>query len=345
MAFIKITLVLLRRLLQLKNFTFTTAQKIQVMVHWLLLISLLCLTSCAQEDLKENGSFNLVKAHPDKPFYTYDKSSFYLVKDSVKVNPLEYDLTLKGKGQFIRFDSQIKVTALEQALTLTIREKADPGNGWRITLKPRQNPHFTKTWKNFERGDTPGFTDRDAHFAFRTYMTYRFLDQPVPKFQKATVSGQPITHESFTGHVTMINFWYYGCRACHLEIPALNLLRSEYQNDERVQLLAFFRDSITVGNNNQRLYKSHVHGPGIKEMAPISALPSLEHANPDQFNWPQIPNCEDINEQFNIMGFPTTMIIDQNGIIRYIKVGVVGLEPDPEIIFQKLKRKIEHFRS
>ncbi len=313
----------------------------------LLYLVLLGFTLCTQ--LCANGdSLRLVPYNPDQPFYNYQGTAFNLMKDSVKVDPLGYAITLKGKGQFIRYDSLITITALEQALTLTIREKAAPGNRWRIQLKPKQNPHFTKAWKELERGETPGFTDRDALSVFRNYMTYRFLDQPVPDFREATVRGRPITHESFKGHVTMINFWFYGCHGCMMEIPALNRLDSAYEEDDQVQLFAFFRDSITVGDNNRRLYGTpSMLGTNISEMAPISAYP-FKQSDPENFDLPQIPNAEDLIKPFNVRSFPTTMIIDKNGIIRYIKVGVRGsisFDAPPEPIFRRLKRKVEQIRN
>ena len=311
---------------------------------------LLMVVSCGQQ-VKENGTLDLAKASKDKPFYTYQKTPFYLVKDSVKLDARDYDLTLEGKGRFIHVDSLIQITALEQSLTLTIQAKKAPQTRRRVKLQPDPNPHFSEKWKEFEVGDTPGFTERErqARKAFRTYQTYRFLDKPVPEFRKTTLSGRPITRETFKGHVTLINFWYYNCLPCIAEIPALNRLHSQYKDDDQVQFLAFFKDSMALDDRNRRLYESQKAGPGIDKMAPISAFP-IEPKS-EKFSFPQVPNSGEINPLFNIVGYPTTMIIDEEGIIRYIQYGMrVKLGPKeaddfPKFTFEKLKRKVEQVKS
>lgn len=314
----------------------------------LTLFLVLMVVSCGQQ-VKENGTLDLAKASEDKPFYTYQKTPFYLVKDSVKLDARDYDLTLEGKGQFIHVDSLIQITALEQILTLTIQAKKAPQTRRRVKLQPDPNPHFSEKWKAFEVGDTPGFTEREAKKAFRTYQTYRFLDKPVPEFRKTTLSGRPITRETFKGHVTLINFWYYGCVPCMAEIPALNRLHSQYKNDDQVQFLAFFRDSMALDDRNRRLYESQKAGLGIDKMAPISASPIEPES--EKFSFPQVPNSEEITPLFNVWSFPTTMIIDEEGIIRYIQYGMrVKLDPEeaddfPESTFEKLKRKVEQVKS
>jgi hypothetical protein len=64
------------------------------------------------------------------------------VKDSVKLDARDYDLTLEGKGQFIHVDSLIQITALEQSLTLTIQAKKAPQTRRRVKLQADPNPHF-----------------------------------------------------------------------------------------------------------------------------------------------------------------------------------------------------------
>lgn len=315
----------------------------------LTLFLVLMVVSCGQQ-VKENGTLDLAKASKDKPFYTYQKTPFYLVKDSVKLDARDYDLTLEGKGRFIHVDSLIQITALEQSLTLTIQAKKAPQTRRRIKLNPKPNPHFSEKWKAFEVGDTPGFTEREVKKAFRTYQTYRFLDKPVPEFRKTTLSGRPITRETFKGPVTLINFWYYDCLPCMAEIPALNRLHSQYKNDDQVQFLAFFRDSMALDDRNRRLYESQKAGPDIGKMAPISASP-IEPKS-EKFSIPQVPNSGEITSLFNVWSFPTTMIIDEEGIIRYIQRGGMGMKPGPkeaddfpESTFEKLKRKVEQVKS
>jgi thiol-disulfide isomerase/thioredoxin len=272
------------------------------------------------------------------------------VKDSVKLDARDYDLTLEGKGRFIHVDSLIQITALEQSLTLTIQAKKAPQTRRLVKLRPDPNPHYSEKWKEFEVGDTPGFTERErqARKAFRTYQTYRFLDKPVPEFRKTTLSGRPITRETFKGHVTLINFWSYGCLGCMAEIPVLNRLHSQYKDDDQVQFLAFFRDSMAFGDHNQRLYKSQMVDPDIAKMAPISAFP-IEPKS-EKFSFPQVPNSGEITSLFNVWTFPTTMIIDEEGIIRYIQYGMrMELGPKdadyfPEFTFEKLKRKVEQVK-
>jgi hypothetical protein len=133
------------------------------------------------------------------------------------------------------------------------------------------------------------------------------------------------------------------------EIPVLNRLHSQYKNDDQVQFLAFFRDSMAFGDHNQRLYESQMVDPEIGKMAPISAFP-IEPKS-EKFSFPQVPNSEEITSLFNVWTFPTTMIIDEDGIIRYIQywmrmeLGPKDADYFPESTFEKLKRKVEQVKS
>ena len=202
---------------------------------------------------------------------------------------------------------------------------------------------MSEKWKKPAPDKRPGFKSRKAHEAYLNYFTFSLLDRPVPDFKKETDRGKPISKNYFKGKTTLINFWYYGCLGCMLKIPALNKIKAAYRKNDQVQFLAFFKDSITLDSNNQRLYESQVIGEGIPQMAPMSAFPA--HETCDEFKFQQIPNAIDIIELFQVKFYPVTMIVDEDGVIRYIKAGIRKTENFPDSLVKSLKLKIDRLAN
>ena len=311
-------------------------------MKWLFFLAMINFIACGQQ-VRTNKSLELVKVDTSQDFRTYQNTSFRLVKDTIKLNPWNYDISLEGKGQFSRVDSSIHIIGLKpEQLKFTIQEKGKTKNAQTFMLHPKPNPHKTEKWAKMGPKETPGFTSGEANRVFLNYFTYQLLDQPVPEFKTKTVSGKPVSEKSFQGQVTLINFWFYGCRGCMLEIPALNKLKAEYKNDDQVQFLAFFEDRIKKDSTGQNLYESQIIGGDIPKMAPISASPFNDD---NAFTFPQVPNATNIIKLFNIKPFPTTMIIDEEGVIRYIKLGMRKTADYPEALTNRLKSKIEQVRE
>ena len=116
----------------------------------------------------------------------------------------------------------------------------------------------------------------------------------MPNFEVGTLTGKRISRTSLKGKVIVINFWFIGCAPCVAEIPALNKLVQHYKA-KKVAFIAF-------GNSS--------HQPTVKQFLP-------KH----KFDYQIITDSKAYAAQFNIDSWPTNMVFDQVGRLKYVSQG------------------------
>ena len=118
----------------------------------------------------------------------------------------------------------------------------------------------------------------------------------IPELSSQTITGQIVDKNYFKGKAGIINFWFVGCPPCVKEIPDLNDLVDKFGTKD-FYYLAIGRDS-----------KEDI----------ISFLKD----HPWKFD--QIINGSDLlYDKFeNIWGYPTTLVVDKNGVIVYSVGGI-----------------------
>lgn len=114
-----------------------------------------------------------------------------------------------------------------------------------------------------------------------------------PDFTVSDMASNEYTLSELKGKVVVLNFWFVGCPPCIREMPELNDLVKEFDG-EGVVFLALARDGKTK----------------------ISKF--LEKKD---FDYTIIPRSKWMTKRFNTHGFPTNLIIDQNGEIVYHMAG------------------------
>ncbi|HEX5112016.1 MAG TPA: TlpA disulfide reductase family protein [Saprospiraceae bacterium] len=126
----------------------------------------------------------------------------------------------------------------------------------------------------------------------------------IPELNTQTINGQKIDQKYFKGKFGIINFWFEGCPPCVKEIPDLNEMADKFGNDN-LYYLAIGRDT--------------------KE----DILLFLQD-HPWKFD--QIVNGTEVLDGIfeNIWGYPTTLIVDRNGVIVYA-VGGIYEKNKPEV--------------
>jgi len=132
------------------------------------------------------------------------------------------------------------------------------------------------------------------------------MGKPFPEFLLTSLDGRKWNKAALIGKITVINFWFTGCKPCVAEIPQLNRLASTYNGV--ANFLAFsFDDKQKL---NSFLAKN-------------------------KFNYVQFAASIVLNKKLDVDFYPTHLILDKNGLIQEVVIGAT------DEIFEKLNGVIE----
>jgi thiol-disulfide isomerase/thioredoxin len=136
---------------------------------------------------------------------------------------------------------------------------------------------------------------------------------PAPELRLGTVQGQSISLEDYRGRVVLINFWATWCPPCVEEIPSLGRLQGKFPTKE------FSIVSVDVGDQKQQVEQ-------FLKKVPANYPVMLDSEGRTVHDW-------------NLRAFPTTFIIDRQGIIRLAYFG--GLQWDAPEVVKQLRELVE----
>lgn len=128
-------------------------------------------------------------------------------------------------------------------------------------------------------------------------------------FDVTDIKGKKYKLSELKGKVVALNFWFVECKPCIMEMPELNELVEEFKGKEVVFL--------AIAINNQKQLKKF-----------------LKTTN---FNYKVISSGQSVSDSYGIKGFPTNIIIDQNGLIQYASTGI---GPNNKVNLQKEINKL-----
>jgi peroxiredoxin len=114
------------------------------------------------------------------------------------------------------------------------------------------------------------------------------INKPAPDFELTDLTGKKWSLASLKGKVVVLNFWYTSCPPCVEEMPALNELTALYPPDKVIFLALTFDDASKVG-----IFLKH-----------------------HEFDYHLLPGSKAIDKRYRIIGWPTSLVIDKNGVIR-----------------------------
>jgi DsbE subfamily thiol:disulfide oxidoreductase len=122
---------------------------------------------------------------------------------------------------------------------------------------------------------------------------------PAPDFELPSLEdGTPIALSSFRGDVVVLNFWASWCAPCRLEAPGLRRVSERYR-ERGVRFLGVdYRDDEAAA----RAFVAEFRLPYPSVSDPSGSLAF----------------------DYELIGFPTTFIIDAGGTIRYRFVGYLS---------------------
>jgi len=117
-----------------------------------------------------------------------------------------------------------------------------------------------------------------------------------PDFAFTSQQGEYIELEDLKGKVVMLDFWGTWCPPCVESVPELRNLQKRYSKEPSFVLIGISSDS------DDATWR--------------------EFTEKNRMTWPQYRDKDrKILNAFNIRAFPTYIIIDHEGIIRYQSVG------------------------
>lgn len=121
----------------------------------------------------------------------------------------------------------------------------------------------------------------------------------IPSFSATTLSGNKITNDSFAGKVVLFDFWATWCEPCRRAAPMIAGIYKKYSG-RPVEIVG-----ISVDTNRQA-WKAFV----------------VKH----HMDWPQVNDRNGrLQEAFWVNLFPTYIVADRSGVVRYRNIGLRSL--------------------
>jgi len=116
-----------------------------------------------------------------------------------------------------------------------------------------------------------------------------------PDFTLPTVDGREISLSDYRGRPVILNFWASWCGPCRYEVPAFKALYERYPEEQVVIIAVSTQDDPDSA-------RGYAIADGLKFVIPVDPRGVVANL-------------------YNVRGLPTTFIINENGVIKSIKIG------------------------
>ena len=111
--------------------------------------------------------------------------------------------------------------------------------------------------------------------------------EPFPLFSEKDIDGHIWTNDSVKGRVMVLNLWYSGCGPCRAEMPELSTWKELLPN------VMFFSATYHNAELAKKITDKH------------------------HFTWTHLVEAEDMMSWIGTEGFPLTIVVDKQGLVRY----------------------------
>lgn len=124
-------------------------------------------------------------------------------------------------------------------------------------------------------------------------------------YRNAGCDGGTYTPKVSRGQITVLNFWYISCGPCLAELPHFNDVQAEF--GDRIRVIALHSHSADSERDKQDFINKNFADYVISFAQDTENFKIFEHLGGKN-------------------AYPMTVILDQNGIIRFIRQGGMGKE-------------------
>lgn len=138
-----------------------------------------------------------------------------------------------------------------------------------------------------------------------------YRGRPAPDFEVKLLDGNSQKLSDLKGKIVLLNFWFAACKPCEVEIPSLNQLLEDY-GEKGVVVLA-------AGLDNEEKTKAFAEKKGVK--------------------FPIAPDARNVVDKYEVMTYPTTFLIDAEGVIREVFMGASDF--DATYTYSEIKPHLE----
>ncbi|MCS6934291.1 MAG: TlpA family protein disulfide reductase [Chitinophagales bacterium] len=130
----------------------------------------------------------------------------------------------------------------------------------------------------------------------------------LPDFVCVDINGDTVRRSDFAGKIIVINFWFSVCKPCLYEIPYINDMAVEFFNRKDIVFLA----------------------PNWEKTSTIRKFLEIQ-----PMEYRVLPEATSLIDALNIRAYPTHLIVDKNGVIRYSYAG--GLPGIEDVLRRDIK--------
>ncbi len=135
-----------------------------------------------------------------------------------------------------------------------------------------------------------------------------------PLAEGAWINSQPLSLENLRGRVVLVDFWTFGCYNCRNTLPTLKKFDAAYR-DKGLTIVGVHTPESDYEKKFDKIQDA-VKRNGIK-------YPVVTDTNGDTWR------------AYNIEAWPTVVILDKQGRIRYTHIGE-GMYEEQERVIKKL---------
>lgn len=131
---------------------------------------------------------------------------------------------------------------------------------------------------------------------------------PAPAFSLPDLEGEPVALADYAGRIVLVDFWATWCEPCIHQIPVLNAFARE-QGPDGVAVLGV---SVDAGGRE--------------------AIESFRAEHDIDFAYPVLLGSERLARAYGVPGFPALAVVDADGGLVGLHLGVVTPEELAEAV-------------